>query len=69
MIKRFSDNVDLPKKERQQIINIAADHLMIFKNDEPSTTDKILWAECIAEIFPKLRDIEDKSRSYIGTKN
>lgn len=48
------------KHDRIQIINICADHLMIVKNNQPYTCDKIQWAKCVVFIFPQLLNSESE---------
>lgn len=51
-----NSKTDLPKKEQHEIIKLAVDHLLLCKSNNPSTDDKIIWAQCLADLFPKLRD-------------
>lgn len=47
---------NLDEAHKKSIVQISANHLMLIKNNEPSTQDRTLWAKVICEVFVQFRD-------------
>lgn len=56
LLKDYTANINLPKKEMGNIISIAVNHMRLCCGNNPSTREKSLWAQCLTEMFPALRD-------------
>lgn len=58
-------NSPIPPKHRNSIIHICADHINLITEFEPSTAQKILWAQCLVELFPQLKNSSETEPDYV----
>lgn len=58
---------NLEESDKKSIIQISANHLMLIKNNDPTTHDRTLWAKVICEVFAQFRDVTAGSENYVRT--